>query len=54
MTSDSGFIYQHTDYPQAIQEVLDKLHQMQQTPQLATNSEEFEALESAIRQHTDH
>jgi hypothetical protein len=26
MTSDSGLIRQHTDYPQAIQEVLDNLH----------------------------
>lgn len=53
MTSDSGLIRQHTDYPQAIQEVLDNLHQMQQAPQLATNPEEFEALERDIRQHTD-
>jgi hypothetical protein len=54
MTSDSGLIRQHTDYPQAIQEVLDNLHQMQQTPKLATNPEELEALERDIRQHTDH
>jgi hypothetical protein len=54
MTSDSGLIRQHTDYPQAIQEVLDNLHQMQQTPQLVTNPEELEALERDIRQHTDH
>ncbi len=54
MTSDSGLIRQHTDYPQAIQEVLDNLHQMQPTPQLVTNPEEFEALERDIRQHTDH
>ncbi len=54
MTSDSGLIRQHTDYPQAIQEVLDHLHQMQLTPQLATTPEEWEALERDIRQHTDH
>jgi hypothetical protein len=54
MTSDSGLIRQHTDYPQAIQEVLDQLHQMQQTPKLATNPQELAALERDIRQHTDH
>ena len=32
MTSDSGLMGQYTDYPQAIQELLDQLHQMQQTP----------------------
>jgi hypothetical protein len=53
MTSDSGLIGQHTDYPQAIQELLDQLHQMQQRPQLATNPEELEALERDIRHHTD-
>jgi hypothetical protein len=53
MTSDSGLIGQHTDYPQAIQELLDQLHQMQQRPQLATNPEELESLERDIRHHTD-
>jgi hypothetical protein len=53
MTSDAGLIGQHTDYPQAIQELLDQLHQMLPTPQLATNPDELEALECDIRHHTD-
>ena len=53
MTSDSGLLDQHTDYPQAIQELLDQLHQMQETPHLATNPEALEALEREIRHHTD-
>lgn len=54
MTNDSGLIRQHTDYPQAIHEVLDQLHQMQQTPKLATTPQELEVLERDIRHHTDH
>ena len=53
MTRDSGLMRQHTDYPQAIQELLDEFHQMQQTPKLATNPDELEALERDIRHHTD-
>jgi hypothetical protein len=53
MTSDSGLASQDTDYPREIQEVLDELHQMQQTPQLVTSPEELEALERKIRQGTD-
>ena len=53
MTSDAGLIGQHTDYPQAIQELLDQLHPMRPTPQLATNPDELEALECDIRHHTD-
>jgi hypothetical protein len=53
MTSDSGLISQHTDYPQAIQELLDQLHQMQPTPHLATSPDELEALERDIRHYTD-
>src|SRR5687768_12137571 len=53
MMSDSGLIGQHTDYPQAIQEVLDNLNQMHQTPQLVTDPEALEALEREIRHHTD-
>jgi hypothetical protein len=53
MTRDSGLIGQDTDYPQAIQELLDQLHQMQQTPKLASNPDELEALERDIRHHTD-
>jgi hypothetical protein len=54
MTSDSGLISQDTDYTQAIQQVLDELHQMQETPRLVSSPEEFEALEREIRQCPDH
>jgi hypothetical protein len=54
MTSDSGLASQDTDYTRDIQEVLDELHQMQQTPQLVTSPDELEALEREIRRRTDH
>jgi hypothetical protein len=54
MTSDSGLISQDSDYPKAIQEVLDELQQMQQTPRLVTNPDALETLEREIRQRTDH
>jgi hypothetical protein len=54
MTSDSGLISQDSDYPQAIQEVLDELHELQQTPRLVTNPDALETLEREIRQCTDH
>jgi hypothetical protein len=53
MTSDSGLIRQDSDYASSIQEVLNELRQMQQTPQLVTSPEELEALEREIRQRTD-
>jgi hypothetical protein len=53
MTSDSGLISQDSDYPKAIQEVLDELCQMQQPPRLVTSPEELETLEREIRQRTD-
>src|SRR5882672_6468653 len=53
MTSDSSLISQDSDYPKAIQEVLDELCQMQQTPRLVTSPEELEALEREMRQCTD-
>ena len=53
MTSDSSLISQDSDYPKAIQEVLDELCQMQQTPRLVTSPEELETLEREIRQCTD-
>src|SRR5713101_9338574 len=53
MTSDSGLISQDSDDPKAIQEVLDELCQMQQTPRLVTSPEELETLEREIRQCTD-
>jgi len=54
MTSDSGLISQDSDYPKAIQDVLDELHELQQTPRLVTNPEALETLEREIRQCTDH
>jgi hypothetical protein len=54
MTSESGLIYEETDYARHIQEVLAELGQMQQTPRLVTSPEELEALEHEIRQRTDH
>ena len=53
MTSDSGLASQETDYTREIQEVLDELHQMQQTPRLVTSPEELEELERHIRQGTE-
>ena len=53
MTSDSRLANPESDYARQIQEVLDALYQMQQTPQLVTSPAELEALECAIRQHTD-
>ena len=53
MTSDSGLTSQDTDYARHIQEVLNELRQMQQTPRLVTSPEELEALEREIRQRTD-
>ena len=54
MMSDSGLISQDSDYPKAIQEVLDELHQMQQTSRLVTNPDALETLAREIRQRTDH
>jgi hypothetical protein len=53
MTSDSGLTSQDTDYAKHIQEVLDELRQLQQTPRLVTSPDELEALEREIRQRTD-
>jgi hypothetical protein len=54
MTSDSGLARQDTDYVTHIQEVLNELRQMQQTPRLVMSPDELEALEREIRQCTDH
>jgi hypothetical protein len=54
MTSEPGLTSQDTDYTRQIQEVLDELHQMQQTPRLVTNPDALETLEWEIRQRTDH
>jgi hypothetical protein len=52
-TSDSDLISQDSDYASHIQEVLNELRQMQQTPQLVTSPEALEALEREMRQRTD-
>jgi hypothetical protein len=53
MTSDSGLTSQDSAYATHIQEVLNELRQMQQTPRLVTSPDELEALEREIRQRTD-
>jgi len=53
MTSDSGLISQDSDYASHIQEVLNELRQMQQTPRVVTSPDALEALEREIRQRTD-
>src|SRR5688572_2881227 len=53
MTSDSGLANQDSDYAQQIQEALDELSQLQQSPQLVSDPEDFEALEREIRGRTD-
>src|SRR5262247_2239564 len=53
MPSESGLTNQDTDYAQHIQEVLNELRQMQQTPRLVTSPDDLEALEREIRQRTD-
>src|SRR4029453_15717084 len=50
----TGLTCQDTDYARHIQEVLDELGQLQQTPRLVTSPEDLEALEQEIRQRTDH
>src|SRR5215471_7060969 len=53
MTSEAGLMSQDTDYTRLIQEVLNELRQMEQTPQLVSSPDELEALERGIRQRTD-
>ena len=53
MPSESGLINQDSDYAQHIQEVLNELRQIQQTPWLVTSPDELEALEREIRHRTD-
>jgi hypothetical protein len=53
MASESGLSRQDTAYARDIQEVLNELCQMQQTPRLVTSPEELETLEREIRQRTD-
>src|SRR5919205_1651093 len=53
MTSDAGLTSPDTDYTRHIQEVLNELRQMEQTPRLVSSPDELEALEREIRQRTD-
>src|SRR3989440_12465570 len=53
MTSDSDSTSQDTDYARQIQEALQWLQQLQQTPRLVTSPDDLEALEREIRQRTD-
>ena len=53
MMSDSGLTNQDSDDARYIQEVLNELRQIQETPRLVTSPHELEALEREIRQHTD-
>src|SRR5499427_79609 len=54
MTSESGLTSQDTDNARHIQEILNELQQMQQTPRLVTSPDDLEALEREVRQRTDH
>jgi hypothetical protein len=54
MTRESGLTSQDTDNARHIQEILNELRQMQQTPRLVTSPDDLEALEREIRQRTDH
>ena len=53
MTSDSGLPNQDSDDTRYIQEVLNELRQIQETPRLVTSPQEREALARESRQHTD-
>src|SRR5262245_59982667 len=53
MPSESGLTNQDSDDAQHIQEVLNELRQMQQTPLLVTSPDDLEALEREIRHRTD-
>ena len=53
MTSASGLTSQDTDDARHIQEVLNELRQMQQTPRLVTSPDDLEVLEREMRQRPD-
>ena len=53
MTSESGLTSQDTENARHIQEVLNELRQMQQSPRLVTSPDGLEAVEREIRQRTD-
>ena len=45
MTSEAGLMSPDTDYTRHIQEVLNELRQMEQTPRLVSSPDELEVLE---------
>jgi hypothetical protein len=53
MTRDSGVAKQYSDDARQIQETLDALQHMQETPRLVTSPDAREALEREMRQRTD-
>ena len=53
MTSDLGLTKPDSDDIRDIQEILNGLRQMQETPRLVTSPHELEMLEREIRQRTD-
>jgi len=53
MTRELGLTSQDTDDAGHIQEVLNELRQMQQTPRLVTSPDDLEALEREMRHRTD-
>ena len=53
MPSESGLTNQDSDDAQHIQEVLNELRQMQQSPRLVTNPDALETLEREVRRRTD-
>jgi len=53
MPSESGLTSQDTYDARHIQEVLNELRQMQETPRLVTSPHDLEALEREIRHRTD-
>ena len=53
MARDSGLTSQNSDDARYIQEVLNELRHMQETPRLVMSPEELEALEREMRQRTD-
>src|SRR6266849_6765866 len=53
MPSASGLTRQDTDNARHIQEILNELRQMQQTPRLVTSPDDLAVLERDIRQRTD-
>jgi hypothetical protein len=53
MTRDPGLPREHSEYARQIQDLLDELQQMQETPKVVTSPEELDVLEREIRGRTD-